>query len=67
MLTVTCDKSTPSRTTNQAVLLLARCDNGQAVAIPAGAPAVYDETMVADGEALARRLLETLKVGLDLH
>ncbi|PAA69600.1 hypothetical protein BOX15_Mlig015360g1 [Macrostomum lignano] len=61
MMCLTCDKSTPTRTTNQAVLILLRDSTGVALAIPAGAPPIYNESMEAGGTALAKLLFQTLR------
>uniref|UniRef100_A0A1I8FTV9 SWIM-type domain-containing protein n=1 Tax=Macrostomum lignano TaxID=282301 RepID=A0A1I8FTV9_9PLAT len=57
---IACDKSTPGRITNQAVMVLARCETGDAVAIPGGAPAVYSKEMDGSGPVLVQRLFQGL-------
>jgi hypothetical protein len=52
--------SPTGRITNQAVLILARCETGDAVAIPGGAPAVYESDMDATGPSLANRMFAGL-------
>ena len=52
----TIDKATPSRTTNQAVLIIARAKSGVPCPIPVSAPPVYDEQ--ASYDVLAQQLLD---------
>ena len=54
---VTADKATPSRTTNQAVLIFARSKDGKPFPIPVEAPAVYTEFKEASYDVLAKQIL----------
>ena len=53
----TADKATPSRTTNQAVLIVARSKDGKPCLIPVEAPAVYTEFKEASYDMLAKQIL----------
>jgi hypothetical protein len=57
----TIDKSTPSRTTNQATLIVARDENGIPNPIPVAAPPVYSEFDVASYEKMAEMLLKVIQ------
>ena len=54
----TVDKATPSRTTNQAVLVVARGKNGVPCPIPVAAPPVYSAFGEATYDSLAKQLLK---------
>ena len=54
----TTDKATPSRTTNQAVLIIARDRSGVPCPIPVSASPVYDAFEQASYDALAQQLLD---------
>lgn len=54
----TTDKATPSRTTNQAVLIIARDKSGVPCPIPVSAPPVYDAFEQASYDVLAQQLLD---------
>ena len=56
----TVDKAAPSRTTNQAVLIVARENNGIPCPIPVAAPPVYSAFTEATYDDLARQLLEAV-------
>ena len=59
---VTCDKGTPARTTNQAILIVARDSTGEPCPIPVDAPNVYTDVTV-DGTyaALATMITTSIK------
>ncbi|CAB3992085.1 Hypothetical predicted protein [Paramuricea clavata] len=57
----TVDKSTPSRTTNQAVLVVARDETGTPCPIPVAAPVVYTEFQAATYDKLADILLQSIE------
>ena len=57
---VTIDKATPARTTNQAVLVVARDKNGIPSPIPVAAPTIYTEFTEASYDILALKLLEAI-------
>jgi hypothetical protein len=57
----TIDKATPSRTTNQAVLVVARNEAGIPCAISAAAPQVYKEFAPATYDAMAELLVKSIK------
>ena len=54
------DKATPSRTTNQAVLVVARENNGIPCPIPVAAPPVHSAFTEATYDDLARQLLKAV-------
>ena len=54
----TVDKATPSRTTNQAVLIVARDESGTPCPIPVSAPPVYNDFQEASYDRLAKQLLD---------
>ena len=56
----TVDKATPSRTTNQAVLIVARNKTGIPCPIPVAAPSVYTEFEDASYNLLAKQLIEAI-------
>ena len=56
----TVDKATPSRTTNQAVLIVARGKNGVPCPIPVAAPPVYSALAEATYDSLAKQLLKAV-------
>ena len=56
---ITCDKSTPGRETNHAIMVLL-CVNGVRKAVPVGAPKVYDATDNRIHGGLAENLAEQL-------
>ena len=56
----TVDKATPSRTTNQAVLIVPRDKNGVPCPIPVAAPPVYSDFTAATYDNLARQLLKAV-------
>ena len=56
----TVDKATPSRTTNQAVLIVARGKNGVPCPIPVAAPPVYSAFAEATYDSLAKQLLKVV-------
>jgi hypothetical protein len=56
----TTDKATPSRTTNQAVLIVARDSSGTPCPIPVAAPAIYDDFKEDTYDSLARQLLDAI-------
>ena len=66
---VTADKATPSRTTNQAVLIVARSKDGKPCPIPVEAPAVYTEFKEASYDVLAKQILNGISdhFGADAH
>ena len=57
----TVDKSTPSRTTNQATLIVACDDQGNPNPVPVAAPPVYSEVEAASYENLAKMLLKAIE------
>ena len=57
----TIDKATPSRTTNQAVLVVARNEAGIPCPIPVAAPQVYKEFAPATYDAMAELLVKSIK------
>lgn len=57
---VTIDKATPSRATNQAVLIVARDENGIPCPIPVAAPSVYKDFGEASYDTLADQLLKAI-------
>ncbi len=57
---MTIDKATPSRATNQAVLIVARDENGIPCPIPVAAPQVYNEFREASYDTLAHQLLKAI-------
>ena len=57
----TVDKATPSRTTNQAVLIVARDNKGTPCPIPVAAPVIYNEFQAATYEKLADILLQAIE------
>ena len=57
----TVDKATPSRTTNQAVLIVARDNKGTPCPIPVAAPVIYNEFQAATYEKLANILLQAIE------
>ena len=59
---VTVDKGTPSRTTNQAILIIARDENGIPCPIPVAAPQVYRALEAASYESLALMILKAFEV-----
>ena len=56
----TVDKATPSRTTNQAILIVAREKNGVPCPIPVAAPPVYSAFTEATYDNLAKQLLKAV-------
>lgn len=54
----TTDKATPSRTTNQAVIIVARNNEGVPCPIPVASPPVYSKFQGATYRELAKQLLE---------
>ena len=64
---VTADKATPSRTTNQAVLIVARSKDGKPCPIPVEAPAVYTEFKEASYEVLAKKILNGISDHFGVH
>ena len=54
------DKATPSRTTNQAVLIVARDSSGTPCPIPVAAPEIYNNFKDAIYNSLAKQLLDTI-------
>ena len=66
---VTADKATPSRTTNQAVLIIARSKDGKPCPILVEAPAVYTEFKEASYDVLAKQILNGISdhFGADAH
>ena len=57
---VTVDKATPSRTTNQAILIVARNEEGLPCPIPVDAPKVYSEFDSASYDYLADMIVDTI-------
>ena len=57
----TIDKATPSRTTNQAVLVVARNEVGIPCPIPVAAPQVYTEFAPATYDAMAELLIKSIE------
>lgn len=57
---VTVDKATPSRTTNQAVVIVGRDKSGVPCPIPVAAPAIYSGFTQATYDDLARQLLQAI-------
>ena len=55
------DKATPSRTTNQAVLVVARNETGVPCPIPVAAPNVYTDFEEASYDLLATQLHEAIE------
>jgi hypothetical protein len=64
---VTADKATPSRTTNQAVLIVARSKDGKPCPIPVEAPAVYTEFKEASYDVLAKQILNGISDHFGVH
>ena len=57
----TVDKGTPSQTTNQAILVVARCQTGVPCPIPVAALSVYTELEQASYDVLAELLLKAIE------
>lgn len=57
----TVDKATPSRTTNQAILVVARNEVGVPCPIPVAAPQVYTDFQPASYDSLAELLLQAIE------
>lgn len=57
----TIDKATPSRTTNQAVLVVARNEAGIPCPIPVAAPQIYTEFEQASYDTLAELLIRAIE------
>ena len=57
----TVDKGTPSRTTNQAILVVARDETGVPCPIPVASPGVYSEVEQASYDVLAELLIKSIE------
>ena len=57
----TVDKATPSRETNQAVIIVARDERGNVCPIPVAAPTVYEELEAASYYHLATQMTNAIK------
>ena len=55
------DKGTPSRTTNQAILIVARDETGVPCPIPIASPGIYSELEQASYEVLAELLIKSIE------
>ena len=56
----TTDKATPSRTTNQAVIIVGRTKSGEPTPVPVDAPAVYSNNEVATYEKMAELVIGSI-------
>ena len=57
----TLDKATPSRITNQAVLIVARNQEGKPCPIPVNSPDVYQQTEEASYDILAEQMVDAIE------
>ena len=58
----TVDKGTPSRITNQAVLIVARDQEGTPSSIPVAAPEIYFDFQGASYSILAKQLVNAIEI-----